>query len=207
MSMLKSVILGDEGVRYVQSRLKEGGALSQLAQNLVSTDGGVCFAPLPEHVSLERARQFETGGVMTRRMQLEWIKNRMLSFCGKGDKNLLVFEDQVLRRGDKGVSDIPSNIFYYRDEVYYYIECLDVSGNRVEGALREVRSFRSISFLIERCDNQYLETGCTLDRAMLDKMAEKVSEIFVSAFDQEGVLVWSRRSGGEEIAKVGHTGR
>ena len=141
-------MLGNEGIRYALTCLKEGGALSRFGQKLVSANEGVCFAPLPEHVTLERALQFETGGLMSRRKQFDWIEDRMLSFCKKARENLLVVEDQVMRRGDKGISDISSDIFFVGNEVYYYVGCEAASANKIETALREVRSFLSVSFLI-----------------------------------------------------------
>jgi hypothetical protein len=150
---------------------------------------------LPAHVTLERALQFEAGGVMFGGEQFDWVKDHMLSFCARGKQNLLIFEDQVWRRGDKGISDISSNMFYYDNEVYYYIECGVVSGDKIVSASREVKSFLSISFLVN-AHGLLLQRGRTIEIRELDEIAANVSEILVSAYDQEGVVVWSRTPGG-----------
>lgn len=190
--MLNHFMLGSEGIRYVLACLSQGGELSQYVQSLVSSANGLCFSPIPEQVSLERALQFETGDLMPSRVRLDWIEKRMLSFCERCNNDLLVFEDQVLRRSDNGVSEIPSDMFFFNDEVYFYVECKTASGRKIETALREVRSFQSISFLISMNSGRNLKRGSSVDSTVLHEMARGISEIFVSAYDQEGVVVWSR---------------
>jgi hypothetical protein len=69
-----------------------------------------------------------------------------------------------------------------------------VSGGKIESALREVRSFFSNSFLVDAHDVP-LRSGGTIDVTELGEIATNVYEILVSAYDQEGVVVWSRTRG------------
>ena len=190
--MLRQLSLGDEGLTFMQACLSEGGKLSQIAQTVLSSRKGSCFTPVPEHVGYERALEFETGGLMPRRIHLDWIQDRVLSFCGRDRKSLFVVEDQVLRRGDKSVTELPVNFFYVQDAVHFFVECKSANLGRVEAALSEVRSFRFVAFLIEGLDGLHLMRGSVLNDAMLGQIGERISEIFLSAYDQEGVVVWSR---------------
>jgi len=190
--MLRQLMLGSEGLTFMQACLNEGGKLSRTAHTVLSSRKGSCFTPVPEHVGYERALEFEAGGLMPRKLHLDWIQDRVLSFCNKGRENLFVVEDQVLRRGDKSVTELPVNFFYLQDAVHFFVECKSASLGRVEAALREVRSFRFVAFLIEGLDGLHLTKGSFVNDAMLSQIGERISEIFLSAYDQEGVVVWSR---------------
>ena len=190
--MLRQIMLGDEGLTFMRACLNEGGKLSQIAQAILSSRDGSCFTPMPEHVGYERALEFEAGGLMPRKMHLDWIEDRVLSFCNKDRKSLFVVEDRVLRRGDKSVTELPVNFFYLQNAVHFFVECKSASLGQVEAALREVRSFRFVAFLIEGHDGLHLTRGSSLEDAMLSQIGERISEIFLSAYDQEGIVVWSR---------------
>ncbi|MBS0542040.1 MAG: hypothetical protein JSR47_24985 [Proteobacteria bacterium] len=190
--MLKNLILGDAGLRFVLASLEGGGTFCQLARKAILGCEGVCFAHVHEDVGQERALKFEAGGLPHGRMPFGWFANRVISFCRKDQDGVLVLEDLVSRRSDSRFFEKSAKAFYFEEEVYYFVECQSADANDVDEAFRDVNSFRSVSFLIDACDGLELEDDRSVDVATLSLLAKNISEIFIVAYDQEGAVVWSR---------------
>jgi hypothetical protein len=69
---LELVYLHRDGVAYVEACLKQGTGLCAQVLRLPLINGET-FAPLPKGTTLNRAKSFDTGGLLTRRSANQWL--------------------------------------------------------------------------------------------------------------------------------------
>src|SRR5689334_25301475 len=91
--------LGQDGIAYVESCLRQGTGLSAKALSLPLKDGEA-FTSVPNDTSLDRARSFNTGGLMFRHKANTWLVKHAQTLWRAWPVGTLVIQDVWGRSSD-----------------------------------------------------------------------------------------------------------
>lgn len=186
---LKEIDLGEAGLKYVASYLKrETGLCSRISRG--PERGGDVFAPLPAGTSRERALQFEAGGLLSWRETCVWFERELEQLSGRSDNGSLVFQDVWAKQQDP-VWGEHDGLFFDRSGVYYVIGPHDFNAAAISLAVRQIISFRFVAvftnFNLRAAD---IPPNRVVAETLIDEIAHGAEEVFISAYDQEGLVVW-----------------
>lgn len=194
---LNEIDLGEEGLHYVASCLTgERGLSSKIANEL--KQGGDVFAPLPVGTSRQRALEFETGGLTTRRETYAWFARRLEQLTGGSPAGSLVFQDVWMNQRD--VLEYPQNfakaegvLFLDQSSIYYVLDLEDLNATTLSAAVRRIKSFKFVAvfsnFHFRAAD---IPPTRVVAEPLIEAIAHSAQEVFVSAYDIEGLVVWRR---------------
>jgi hypothetical protein len=190
---LKQINLGEEGLNYVASSLRGWpGLCSKIPRQLER--GGDVFAPLPAETPRERALRFNTGGLMSWRETCVWFERELEQLSRRTDKGSLVFQDLVARPQDPG-REGNDRLFFDQPSVYYIIGPHEINAATISRTILEIDSFLLVAvfcnFSFSAAD---VPSTRILDETLIDEMANNAQEVFVTAYDREGLVVWRRRT-------------
>ena len=188
MSRLTEIPLGEAGLEYVRYSLKSalGGVAAGALRGLA---GGRCFAPLPEGTNATRAGEFLAGGLMKRRDGVAWLAARAEQNTEARLDSTLLFQDSWLKPEH---ASRHKGSFADSAAVYQAIGARDIDFKAVDDALREVTSFLCLGFLTRLTVPDAVLRSFTADDRLSANLAKHVEEIYISAYDQEGWVVWSK---------------
>src|SRR5258708_1211701 len=99
MTDMETVLLGQDGIAYVEACLEQGTGLCEKARNLDLAIAEV-FAPLPKYTSLKRATSFNTGGLMSRRDANTWLEKHVQNLWQRWPNGTLVIQDIWAKSSD-----------------------------------------------------------------------------------------------------------
>jgi hypothetical protein len=189
---LIEISLGREGIAYVDSCLRgEAGLCAKVVET--SFRNGTTFAPVPEGTSPERARKFNTGGLMSRRQADGWLADYVQSARVGADFGCLVFMDVWAKQSDVRVPH-PS-AFFDQTNVYYLLEKRAVNISSVTEIFRQMKSFLSVVMYSEYLPRiEISSNGRFADEATILSLARKTVRVFCGAYDEEGFVVWSKQA-------------
>lgn len=188
---LKQINLGVEGLDYVTSCLRGWpGLCSRIVRELER--GGDVFTPLPAETSLERALQFKAGGLISWRETCLWFERELERLSGRTDNGSLVLPDLVARPQDPVLAKY-DRVFFDQSSVYYILGPHDLNAAAISLTMSQVSSFLFVAvfcnFSFSTAD---VPTTRILDENLLDEMVNNAQEVFVSAYDREGLVVWRK---------------
>jgi hypothetical protein len=183
--LIKPVDLGTAGISYIKSRLEKAGDLSSLVDKLFGTTGEV-FSPLPKNINFDRAIQFERGGYFPTSDIQQWLANHIETIWGNDCQ--LVFEDVWMQQTD--MLRKKPGMFFHNSKVYYLLKSDDVLSS-LQAGVTAVSSFFLTGFVISpSVDVSHLKTEA--DDTLIKELMINTQEVFVSAYDQEGIVVWKK---------------
>jgi hypothetical protein len=156
-------------------------------------DRGEAFAPLPKHVSEARAKSFRVGGLVSRRDVNAWFVEHIRTVWQCDVNGTLVLQDILARPDDPAVRNSNQKRLIADASVYFILEHGDLDPLSVQSAIRAVASFLFIAFL-SRFSVRYneLPSDHVVEETLIDHLARDIEEVFVGAYDQEGLVVWRR---------------
>jgi len=189
---LKQIDLGATGLDYVASCLRGWpGLCPKLAKQL--EQGGEVFAALPEGTSRERVLQFKTGGLLAWRETRVWLDRELEQLSSRSDSGSLVFQDLVTGPQDPCLGEYEDVFFDGQSGVYYVIGLHDINTTSISRAISQVNSFLLVAafcnFSFSAAD---VPATRILGETLIDGMADNAQEVFVSAYDREGLVVWRK---------------
>ena len=194
MNTLVKTPLGQNGIDYVTSCLQKGG--KGLPQRLLQLPlaKGTTYSPLPELVSSERAKQFDTGGLMNMSDGQTWLAEHVLLLSSAYPSHTIVFHDVWGGRpGDSGIKNRSSRMFFNQSDLYHFVGSPHMSLESILTAMRELASFLLVGAFVDiAVADETLPTDKVVDEGFITMLAQHTREIFVSAYDQEGIVVWQR---------------
>jgi hypothetical protein len=186
---LQQMKLGEEGLAYVASCLTgELGLCSRLSRLLAR--GGDVFAPLPAGISRERALQFNAGGLMSLSETHVWFARELEQLSGRTENGSLVFQDVWFRPEDpvRGGYD---GVFFDQSCVYYVLGPHEINAAAISRTMRRLRTFQLVavfsSFTVRAMD---VAPTRVVAETLIDEIADGAQEVFLSAYDEEGLVVW-----------------
>jgi hypothetical protein len=188
---LTEIDLGEEGKEYVSSCLRQGtGLCLKILRGL--DRGGDVFAPLPAATPLKRARQFEVGGLMSRSETGAWFERHVEQLSGRTGNGTLVFQDVWATP-----RDFPApcdGMFVDSSNVYYALGPHEITAATISSTMRRITSFLFVSVF---CDFSFrtedMPPRPIVGETITDEIANNALEVFISAYDQEGLVVWVRK--------------
>jgi hypothetical protein len=188
---LKEINLGEEGLAYLASYLKrETGLCAKIA--VLLERGGDVFAPLPVGTTRQRALQYKAGGLLSWRETSVWCERELKQLSHLTDNGSLVFQDVWAKQQDP-VWGEHDGLFFDRSSVYYVVGPHDFNAAAISLAVRQIISFRFVAvftnFNFRAAD---IPPTRVVDETFMDEIAHGAKEIFLSAYDQEGLVVWRR---------------
>jgi hypothetical protein len=189
---LVEVPLEDIGTSYVESCLRQGAGLCSNFHDL-SHIVGESFTPLPGGVGSDRAKKFDTGGLLSKRATDTWFAERIQQLFRSDAEGSLIFQDVWMNRTDGSTRHSTTIKFFNESSVYYLLKGGDVDLYAVRAAMREIRSFLFVAFFSKfaMCKSNLASDNC-VSNSVISELAVGVTEVFVSAYDQEGLVNWRR---------------
>lgn len=189
---LKQMNLGQEGLAYVASRLTgELGLCAKLSRQLER--GGGVLAPLPATTSPDRALQFKAGGLMSWGETCVWFEREIEQLSGRTANGSLVFQDVWFRAQDTVGEEHNGLYFDGQSNVYYILGPHEINAAAISETILGLKSFQLVAvfcnFSFSAAD---VPTTRILDETLIEAMASSAQEVFVSAYDREGLVVWRR---------------
>ena len=191
MTTLVEVAVGVEGVEYLRSILKQGTGMCQHLLKLPLANG-VAFSPIPSRVSTERAIKFNTGGVMTMRDTRRWLGIHLTSLSEKFPSGTIILQDIWARPSDPAVLTAKSGSLLTREHVYYYLKASDCDEQLFRALTEDVTSFLLVGIFTRWPGPRtpMPASGELIDDSVIEDATKETEEVFVGAYDQEGVVVW-----------------
>jgi hypothetical protein len=192
MIKLTEIPLDDEGVAYVDSCLRQGTGLCSKVRE-ISFSGGRAFAPLPEGVSAERARKFKVGGLTSRSETQLWLVEHVRNLHQRTAIGRLIFQDIWAKPTDPAVRNSGLKAFFEGANVYYELDPKAANIYSLNQILRTMESYLFIAMYTDNSSPTGEQSASDfVDELMIEKLARDTIEIFVGAYDQEGLVVWCR---------------
>lgn len=192
MHIWKEIHLGEEGTRYVQDSLQQGEGLCARLLNLPLYDG-VVFSPLPEGVSVTRAQDFDTGGLCSRSLTKVWLAEHIVNLCRTASNGLYIFQD-IWARPDNPFASLKRGArLTTSKEVYFSSRCSSIDDAGVVEAFDAISSFLFVgAFSDIPSDFRWPSEVGVVGEDFIDIIANNTREIYISAYDQEGLVIWRR---------------
>jgi hypothetical protein len=193
MAALIEVSVDGEGLGYLKSILEQGtGMCTQLLK--LPLENGSIFSPLPEGTSVQRAKQFSTGGIMKMREMRHWLATHLKSLSKRFPTGTILLQDIWAKPSDPIVRSAKSGILLTKGEVYYYLKADECDEELVSLATRDVTSFFLVGAFTHwpACSTKIPLGEHAADESAIKCAAEGAEEIFVGAYDQESLVVWRR---------------
>ena len=145
---------------------------------------------LPEGTTIDRAMQFAAGGLMGAQEVQTWLTAHILAVTPIYPNGMFIIQDAFGRRfGDVSVQKIKSDHFFDKWNTYYFINSAMIEKRTIVNALLDNTSYMLLGFFISKLD-ETLTSGNMYDGQLIHKLAENIQEIYVSAYDQESVVVY-----------------
>jgi hypothetical protein len=192
MSELVEVRLGVVGLAYVETCLRQGTGLCSKVLERGLTDGTV-IAPLPPSTSSIRAASFDTGGILSRKSSIAWFEQHLREFAITEPNCVLVVQDVWAKPTDPALQKKRVNSFTNGNEVYYFSYLSSFENELFGQIIRQVSSYLVVAFL-SRARISFT-AGSEVDLSLIEEISRSVKEVVVSAYDQEGFVLWQRQDG------------
>jgi len=188
--IFNEVELGQDGADYVISCLKQGTGLCTKILKVVAADRNA-FAPMPDGVSPTSAKQFKVGGVMSRHDTLAWLGRHVETLHQEMPDGALILQD-IWAKPDDPLTIRPGvGVFYNNSNVYYFLDADNVTSNKISQAAHCLQSYLLVAvFSNARVLPEDLSPTHCVAETVIDKIARNAREIYIGAYDQEGLVVW-----------------
>jgi hypothetical protein len=192
MRGIKLFELGEPGLAYMSAWLRYGALCGSLGKLPLST--GRIFAPLPSDTTSAQAMRIKMGrlpGASPRK----WLINHVVSMFEKVPQGTLILEDVIgARPSDPGALATESRTLLTKERVYYAVTKENASARSVDAALNDVAGLELVGALSRfEIPLGRSKEPQTVPDSLIVQLAEEALEIYVSAYDGEGFVVWQRQ--------------
>jgi hypothetical protein len=197
MMTLKPLDLGEAGITYVKSCLEKAG--KGLSDQLLALPlaAGSAYTILPEGISLNRAKHFATGGIMSMDNAQNWLAHHVTTLASHHPNNMVIFQDAWgAKPTEPNIDKKRSLKFFDRSSVYYFVGGPSMTTEAVLEAMKDVASYLFIGGLFKSNTLSRDLTNRTLGDDAITHLAATVQEIYAGAYDQESIVVWRNSSAG-----------
>jgi len=180
---------------YLQASLEQQGTLEYCIKQLVSS-GGTVSSPLPEGADLELVKKrFDGGGLFQAKDTRTWLDNHLASISKSGRQFQVILFDVWLKQSDLKGLQCGGKILFHDEKVYYVFNGSDISKQSISvGPMaRCVSSFLLIGLIIvPPVVPDALPPGQVVGNELIEQIVQHTQEVYVSAYDQEGIVIWQK---------------
>jgi hypothetical protein len=176
-------------IEYIQHVLNGGRTLSQSIFDRIDLKKGFVGATCKKDLS--QLSNFDAGGVCSAKdgLQLmsEFIHQKLIQ------KNLnCIFVNDSASKGDEVLKRY-SNVLYYEDEVYHYLNA-DISIDNIEKTVRAAETSMNLVGVITSLQiNKEFSSKNELNGKNILSIVDGMEYLIVGAFDGECYLIWSKK--------------
>jgi hypothetical protein len=182
--------LGQEGFDYLTQHLNERGLCAKVAaQNL---SGGRLFAIVPEGLSLEEARNFDSWRETPLCHALSWLTEHLRECVAKTPSATILVQDVWAKASDRESLEGAHAQFTANDCLYYVLDTKRLDYPAVHAAVHAPLSFNIVGFVSDYALPREVLATHEATEAVIDGLAREVTEVFVDAYDREGFVVWQK---------------
>jgi hypothetical protein len=130
---------------------------------------------------------------MSRRDAIAWFVEHIKTSWPPDGKWTLVLQDIWAKSSDPAAQRSPHKKFFENSNVYYFFESENLNSYVMQNAISSMASYLFIAFL-SRFPLRYsdLPPDHVIGERLIEQLATEVQEVFVGAYDQEGMVVWRR---------------
>lgn len=180
MNTLIRIDLFEPGIEYVNSRLRDGRALSRA---VLEASGGVgnAFTVLPKQGLGRDISSFESGGLTSEKATLDWLDGYIRTAASTDNLHCIV-EDIWMDPSDVKVTEG----VHFAGNTVLRVMPAPYSRDALQRLIMSVASFSYNGFLF-RSSPEHPPLKPTVD--MLPELARRVSMVIVDAFDREGLVI------------------
>jgi hypothetical protein len=213
--MITEFDLGQDGVRFVLSKLAKGDVLAQNLLELQISDGRVTVY-LPSVINIHEV-DLEDGGLGRFSFTDDYYRpvyDFILAVLAESPTNVLIVENGCLRTGfDHGL--IPRQGFggftYYPSRhriwtdfsgegdaamaMYTLLRGVSCSADQVRLALQGARQYPLVAALTSLTEQGTVFRGQQVEDAVLQDLAKHAEHILIGAYDEEAIVIWHRGKG------------
>lgn len=217
--MLKKFEFGKEAVDYITSSLEDlrdmNKALAQYLLELPLEEGNV-ISYLSAESNKEARLDFKTGGIITdettkkhvietngQHILMESVPNQntrqklielIFAFMQESNNNYLIMENTNFSPDAPFVSKIKEPFFTYKNSLFHFISSHYSNEKTIDTVVRIAGSGWLYTGILTY-SNQHLniDQGEEVSKETLKMFAENAQHIFVSAYDGESELIWSKK--------------
>ena len=183
--------VGRDGLLYVKYCLEKWGGLAEKATNLPILEGRAA-AILPKDTTLARAILFEIGDINIDGVDTKCLAEHFLNVSKTYKYSSIIIEDTVALSTDEAINKIGCKKFFHNIKVYCHITSEQFSVDSISDLLCASRGFVIIGFFIKEHIDDGLVLNLGVDSDVLCSMGREIQEIFVSAYDGESFVIWSK---------------
>jgi hypothetical protein len=192
MRTMNEIRLGQEGIEYVRSCLRQGSDLCTKILEFTLVDGEA-FAPVPDDISFKRLKQFNVGGLLSRKETVDWLARYLKGLFQKNASGTFVLQDVWAKPEDVAGVTSGTKRFFHEENVYYFLAHGDLKQRHIAETLREVRSHLIVAvFARLQLPLHQIIPGGRVSNGLIADLAKATQEVLVSAYDQEGLVVWRK---------------
>lgn len=211
-TMITHRLLGPTARDYMRERLAQGNTLSSLVLELVDLQHGACWTYLPATIAENAIARFDVSVLGSgpqfwdpiNPVQMKPVDTRLRepvidylqAYLAQRPECACVFEHQLAAPHDPYLQTLTLPLFFYDEEVYLYLYGGIQERATIAEAFAAANSFNMVGFLINQTESVLPSvSGTYVLRDTLVLLAHNVTALFVEAFDGEGCVLWSVRSG------------
>lgn len=180
--------------KYIQDNLGNTPGLAAYLLSFPSTQFSA-WALVPKETLLNRALEFERGGLFSTSQTQQWLFNRLENLCKRYVGGTFFVQDVWLTIEDNvsPLSDIPASMFGYDGSPYYWIKCDAFSYDKVGDTLKSPGGFQILAaFSSCLLDKEKFVIHPVIDEPTFKTLLKGVQEYYMRAYDGESFFVLQR---------------
>ena len=149
-------------------------------------------ALVPNGTSLDRALEFDRGGLNEMDAASTWLTDRVRNQCRSEGGGTFLVEDAWIEIGDipQVRSKVHVPLFAFDHSTYYWADCAGLTNTAVGDVLKAAASFQIIAaFTLFKLASDKVPNKSTIDEKIFESLVSHVKEFYLRAYDQESFVV------------------
>ena len=180
-------------ITYIRACLERGNSLAKHLLRLPLEQGQVAV-PLAAGVPEAVYSRFAVGGVTARKVTEPQLTAFVAEYLEGEARRYAIFEDALARPGDAILAKSKASFLTFDSEVLHVLTAQERDPERILGVVRLATSYLFLGVLSSLDPGTELRAGQALTADMLAAIAQHTDHLLIGAYDNEGVLIWSRRA-------------
>jgi hypothetical protein len=170
------------------------GKISGLAQYLLSfpPEKISAFALVPKETLINRALEFERGGLFSSNEPQQWLLERLNDQSERCGGGTCIVQDIWMKISDRMpfLSTIGAAMFGHDGSPYYWLGSADFSYDKIRDTFGASRGFQILAAFTSRSlDKNKISADNIIDNLTFNTLLEGVQELYMRAYDEESFFI------------------